>query len=391
MGEDWLKQNYIGTGPFMLTEYSQDLQGTFEKVPYDHWNKNGQVDVIKVIAVPEEATRVAMLQTGEADIAFISPKDMKWMREEGYMEISSGAAVQEGAMFTGNLWDDYNALTGESLRETIDLSGVYARDIQWVGNPWTPDDANNPPGIDDMEQARLVRTALAMAVDREAIIEYVLGGIGTPVHVNYMSTQDPNWNSKWEYPYDPEGAEALIEEAGYPSDGGTHFEIPLFVGPELGGGEGPAGEIGDAVAGYWEKIGVKTPVLKYAYAVFRPGLVGRTTVTPMLTSCDDGQEQYPWDWPKGLVQTTLTRGGFSCGFETPEIRDFYLRGAAEPDIAKRIAIANEYTDYMYHWALFPGYVSVPSLRFANPKSIASWDMEWGNATNHAENIVPVQR
>ena len=114
-------------------------------------------------------------------------------------------------------------------------------------------------------------------------------------------------------------------------DNGTRFQIPLFVGPELGGGEGPAGEIGDAIAGFWEDVGIRVEVLKYAYGVFRPGLVSRSTVVPMLTSCDDGKESYPFDWPKGLVQTTLTRGGFSCGFESPEILAWYEAAASEPD------------------------------------------------------------
>ena len=124
----------------------------------------------------------------------------------------------------------------------------------------------------------------------------------------------------------------MLDQAGYPADdNGTRFQIPLFVGPELGGGEGPAGEIGDAIAGFWEDVGVRVEVLKYAYGVFRPGLVSRSTVVPMLTSCDDGKESYPFDWPKGLVQTTLTRGGFSCGFESPEILAWYEAAASEPD------------------------------------------------------------
>jgi ABC-type transport system substrate-binding protein len=164
----------------------------------------------------------------------------------------------------------------------------------------------------------------------------------------------------------------------------------LFIGPELGGGEGPAGEIGDAIAGFWDKTGLKTKVLKYAYAVYRPGLVGRTSVTPFLTSCDDGKESYPWDWPKGLVMTTLTRGGFACGNESPEILNWYLQSSKEPDREKRIQISNQYLAYMHHWALAPGYVSVPQAYFANPNSIKTWPQHLGNSFNSPENIVPAR-
>jgi len=392
MGEQWMKKNFIGTGPFQVVEWKENLSGELEKVPYDHWMKNAEVEVLKVIAVPEEATRIAMLQTGEADIAYISPKDITRMAQLGYKAVDSGAGTQLGVFFAGNLWDDTNAQNGESLMETINLSGVYARDIEWVGNPWSPDDSNNPEGMNDMEQARLVRTALAVSVDREAIIEYALEGIGTPVYVDWFSTYSPYWDDKWKYDYDPDFAEALLDEAGFPRAGGDGYrlETPLFVGPELGGGEGPGGEIGDAIGGYWEKVGVKAPTLKYAYAVYRPGVVGRTTVTPYLTSCDEGVETWPWDWPKGLVITTLTRGGFSGGFESPEILEWYLESSKEASIEKRVAINNQVVEYLYHWALQPGYVSVPEERFVNTNSIESWEMEpglAGGSFNHPENIV----
>ena len=242
--------------------------------------------------------------------------------------------------------------------------------------------------MDDMEQARLVRQALARGVDREAINQYVVGGVGRPNHVTYFSTVNKHWDSKWEYPYDVAKANAMLDEAGYPKgDDGLRFQMPLFVGPELGGGAGPAGEIGDAIAGYWQELGLDVQVLKYAYGVFRPGLVSRTTVVPMLTGCDDGQETYPFDWPKGLVQTTLTRGGFSCGFESPEILGWYQAAAKEADMDKRVAINKEYAEYMHNWALFPGYITVPKAYFANPNHIKEWPMNLGNSYNSPENIV----
>lgn len=384
-GRDWLRDNFIGTGPFQLKDFKTGVSATFEKVPYDHWRKNAQINEFRVISVPEEATRIALLQTGETDVAFVDPKDLARMRQAGFIEVSAGQGQQEGVMFPGNLWETTNALTGEPI--DFPASGVYVREIQWTGNPFAPDDDNNPPGMTDMEQARLVRQALARAVDRDAIVEHVLGGVGDPVHVTYFSVNNANWDSAFEYPYSVAEANRLLDEAGYPKDGNTRFQMPLFVGPELGGGSGPAGEIGDAIAGFWQEVGIDVQVLKYAYAVFRPGLVSRTTVVPMLTGCDDGQESFPFDWPKGLVQTTLTRGGFSCGFESPEILNLYQAVKGEPDRAERIKLNKEYLEYMHNWALFPGFVTVPKAWFANPNHIAEWKMTLGNSYNSPENIV----
>ncbi len=385
-GREWLKDNFIGTGPYRVADFKSGTSVTLEKVDHDHWRADAAVDSFKVLAVPEEFTRVALLQNGEADVAFIDPKDLARMRRSGFSQVGAGQGIQEGVMFPGNLWETTNAITGEAI--DFAAHGVFVHDQIWIGNPHSPDDANNPAGIDDMEQARMVRHALARSVDRDAIVEHVLGGVGQPVHVTYFSTNNPNWDSSWEFPYDVGEANRLLDAAGYPvGDNGYRFEMPLFVGPELGGGEGPAGEIGDAIAGFWEDVGINVKVLKYAYGVFRPGLVSRSTIVPMLTSCDDGKESYPFDWPKGLVQTTLTRGGFSCGFESPEILAWYEAVAAEPDREERIRINKEYAEYMHHWALFPGYVTVPQAYFANPNYIASWDMHLGNSYNSPENIV----
>ncbi len=384
-GRDWLKDNFVGTGPFRVADFKSGTSVTLERVD-DHWRTTPSINTLRVLAVPEEFTRVALLQNGEADVAFIDPKDLARMAKSGFKQVGAGQGIQEGVMFPGNLWETTNALTGEAI--DFPSHGVFVREIPWVGNPHSPQDADNPTGIDDMEQARLVRHALARSVDRDAIVEHVLGGVGNPVHVTYFSTFNPNWESQYEFPYDPAEAGRMLDQAGYPADDdGTRFQIPLFVGPELGGGEGPAGEIGDAIAGFWEDIGVRVEVLKYAYGVFRPGLVSRSTVVPMLTSCDDGKESYPFDWPKGLVQTTLTRGGFSCGFESPDILAWYEAAASEPDREERIRINKEYLAYMHNWALFPGFVTVPQAYYANPNYIASWDMHLGNTYNSPENIV----
>jgi hypothetical protein len=74
------------------------------------------------------------------------------------------------------------------------------------------------------------------------------------------------------------------------------------------------------------------------------------------------------------VQSSLSRGGFSCGFETPEITDFYLRMASAPDQATATQAANEYLDYVYFWNLQPGVATIPSEVYYNPNKIAEWNM-----------------
>ena len=71
-------------------------------------------------------------------------------------------------------------------------------------------------GRDTRFESPLVRKAMNMAVNREAIIDRVLHGAGTPsagpIYPKFWSFD----STKPEYSYDPAGAAALLEAAGYP-------------------------------------------------------------------------------------------------------------------------------------------------------------------------------
>lgn len=389
-GEDWVREHIIATGPFQVVEWVQDNRVIVEKVPYNHWRGNAKIDKLVRLEVVEEATRISMLQTGEVDAADISLKSSPSLLQAGFKTASTGLGFQMGVFFSGNMWEEKHAITGEKLN----LTGHYVHDLPWIGNPFNPNDANNPQGIDDMEQARLVRQALARSIDRELINETLLSGQGWPVYVEYFDINNPRWQKKWEYPYDPAEAERLLDQAGYKRGAnGKRFEMSLYIGPELGGGQGISGEIGDAIAGFWQEVGLDVPVLKYAYASFRPTVVARSNAIPWLTSCDEGKSTWPWDWPKGLVMTSMTRGGFGCGFEDPFIAKKWLEVAKVADPNKRAEMNDEVVQHLFDQALGVGVVTVPQFIIYNPRSIASWEMSPALfvGVNDYENIVPAAR
>ena len=370
-GADWSRDHIVATGPYQPTLWERDSKLVIEAVD-NHYLLTPKTKRITIHEVPEASTRAAMLKTGEVEIANVEPKDSPQFMDAGFLVTNTGGNVQLGLFFSGNLWEKTHGRTGEPLTR-----GTYVHDLPWIGNPDDPA---------DMEQAREIRTAMALAFDREAINDALLSGLGKTVEVEYVPTDHPRFianGDRWVYGYDPDEAIRLIEKqdpdyqkgsADKSKLNGRAFEVSIYVGPELGGGPSVTGEVGDAAAGYWADIGLKTFVLKFSYQTFRPTVVGRTNTHPFLTSCDKGRGSNPWHFPKGLVQTSLTRGGFSCGFESPEILSFYQRTSVEQDKEKAKALVDEYLDYVYHWALQPGIVSVPENLIMNPKKVKSWDM-----------------
>ena len=397
-GDKWMIDNpLISTGPYHIIEWTQDDIGIVEPVPYDHWLINSQMDRITFREVTEESTKVALMETGEIDAASITLKNLPSMLAGGFKTKDNGLAFMEAVIFSGNLWETNNIITDAPL----DTAAVYMRDVPWVGNPGGVDlaktatlasaQASADAGtLNDFEEAILVRNALARAIDREAINDSLLNGLGFPIWNQVFSPTNENWQSKWEFPFDPGLAERMLDDSGNIMKGGKRFEIPLF-GPDFLNFAGQ--EIADAVSGFWDEIGVVTQVQKFAYSVYRPTIVARATTLPWVTPGDDGKSTWPWDWPKAQDHTSLTRGGYGIGVEIPFMAEKWLEIAGEPDIAKRIALNNLVMDYMFEMAIDVGVVALPSPITYNPNSIADWPMDPGlfASINKHEAIVPATR
>lgn len=385
MGHDWARDNVVATGPFEVESWDAESQVSIASryigTGQQHYlpELTPKSERVQFIQVPDPATRNALLRAGEVDAGVIDPAERGDAIRTGFLRTGTGNDRQLGVFFSGNLWEDVHAATGDPLPPKI----PFEVDWPWIGSPGLH---NGGAPFDDMEQARLIRRALAISIDRDLVNEALLDGLGQPAMVEYFSTSHPNWDPKWNYPYDPDEARRILSdeitadyEQGTADTGpgnlnGNAFEISVYAGPELGGGASITGEVTDAVAAFWAQLGLETFSLKFPYSSFRPTLVERTNTIPWVASCDKGGEANPWHFPKGLVQTTLTRGGFGCGFESPDIVDFYRRMATAPDVATATQAANEYLDYVYFWTLQPGVVVVPNDVYFNPKKIVAWPM-----------------
>ena len=94
-----------------------------------------------------------------------------------------------------------------------------------------------------------VRQALNYTIDRHTITKGLLGDIAAPTSEFRTSNGfDPAYVDH--YPYDPQKAKDLLKEAGYPNG----FTLTMLGASHMVTGGGP---LSQAVASYWQKIGVK--------------------------------------------------------------------------------------------------------------------------------------
>src|SRR5881397_1643254 len=137
VGADAFKQKPIGAGPYKLVRQEPGVR--IELEAFDGYYRPVNAKQLVMVAVPEAATRVAMLERGEADIVYNVP---------------------------GELITKVGKLPGVTLAPV--LSGSFF--IEFAGFQ----DPKNP------FHDKRVREAVSLAVDRRAMNQAETGGLGKP-------------------------------------------------------------------------------------------------------------------------------------------------------------------------------------------------------------------
>jgi peptide/nickel transport system substrate-binding protein len=218
VGEDEYARNPIHTGVYQWTDH---LKGDFIEMSYwgEHWREGVPLwESVLIKTIPEESTRIAALKAGEVDVINLSRERVTEIEEAGFRVYPRPGQVVIGFYFH-QMWEDV---------------------------PWADE---------------RVRKAMNIAIDREEIVEFIFAGRGSPGIVYPMPLSGEvyggwdRWGPKKDhYPYEPEEARALLEEAGY----GDGFEIKMHSYPRPDAPEGP--RLVEALAGYFEAIGISVEI-----------------------------------------------------------------------------------------------------------------------------------
>jgi ABC-type transport system substrate-binding protein len=381
MGRDWAFQNPIGTGPFQMESWTANdefVGSTFA----DYWDTGASFDGLSVKEIPEDSTRVALIKTDAVHI--IDPVPFSFLPGllESGLEPNSdnqGGATQ-AVTYSGNFWmfeypeNDNKERDGQPVTPR---PGFMPDDKHpWIGDPDDPA---------RMESARMVRHALSRAIDRELIVEEVLLGNGFPEYINFFSSALPEHKDEWIIPYDPDGAVAMLEEAGVPVEDFPAFQIYVQQLPNVNF------EVYDAVATMWINIGLDVTVDSTAYQAFRPRLVDREWNG--LTSCcawpGCGGPLLLMDQPRLAARegSTIGEGDWNPGFEVLEVMTYVNEVEANPlDKEARIAANIKEADFFYHWMLATGIVHADNPVWVNPEFVEGWQMEITGLFNNLETI-----
>jgi oligopeptide transport system substrate-binding protein len=174
-GDDWTTPpNVNGTGAFELTDVQADTQYTFERNE-DYVHGAPELERVVVSIVPDPAAQLARYKAGEFDVIYN-------LTAATYREVQAD----------------------EELREQFHSTPIL-RNV-WINM------RNDVPPFDDKN----VRLAFNHAIDKEALIEVALGGLGSPAHT-FLPPGLPGSVAEDRDPieFDPELARELLADAGY--------------------------------------------------------------------------------------------------------------------------------------------------------------------------------
>jgi len=219
-----LDRQPIGTGPFMFVGYQPDILLRHRVFP-EHWAGRQPIDNLVFSITPNPIVRLTKLKAGECQVmALPNPGDTA--------EIAANPALR-------------------LLRQEGFNIGYLALN------------ASRPP-FDDVR----VRRAINMAVDKGSIIEAVYQGAGA-VAKNPIPPTLWSYNETIKgYPYDPEKAQALLREAGFPQG----FSTDLWYMPVSRPYNPNAKRIAEMIQADLARIGVRARLVTHDWTTYRTKL-----------------------------------------------------------------------------------------------------------------------
>jgi len=209
----------VGTGPFQLQAYQKDAIIRYQAHP-DYWDGKAPIDTLVFAITPDASVRWQKLQAGECHVMpYPNPADIEAMQQH----------------------PDITVLEQEGLNV-----GYLAFN-------------NEKPPFDDVK----VRQALNMAINKQAIIDVVFQGAGT-VAKNPIPPIIWSYNDAVEdYPYDPEQAKALLEEAGV-----TELKTNIWAMPVQRPYNPNARRMAELIQADWAEVGVEAEIVSFEWGEY---------------------------------------------------------------------------------------------------------------------------
>lgn len=222
----------VGTGPFRFAGWRRGDRLTLARNT-DWWGPAPPLERVTYRFIADPSAALAALAAGDLDgyPAFPAPESVAALRRDPRFTVRVGPTE------------------GETILALNQRSGPLA-DVR-------------------------VRRALAHAVDRRAIIDAAMSGLGTPIGSHYPPGAPGYVDLTGVYPHDPARARALLAEAGYPDGFALTIKLPPLP---------YARRSGEVVAAQLAAVGVRVRLRDVEWAPWLDQVFGRNDFEATIVS-----------------------------------------------------------------------------------------------------------
>src|SRR5881409_3562060 len=309
VGDDGFRKHPIGAGPYKFVSHTPGVDVVLEAYT-GYWRRVPNVRRLVLKSVPDGSTRLAMLKTGEADIAVAldGPEGIEVKRDPRLQLVSS----RHASIF----WLEFAE--------------------QWdPKSPW---------------HDKRLRQAVNLALDRKTTNEAACLGFCPPAGVIVPRVMDFALQVE-PPPYDPQKAKQLLAEAGYPNglDAGDFVPIPPFFATA------------EAAVNFLNAVGIRVkmrPVERAAfYAAWQEKKLRGLFMTAVGNAGNAASRVEAFIYSKG----SHAYGGY------PDIDDLFLQQARERDVARREALLHRIQQLTIDRAIFAPIMDLRALNGVGPR------------------------
>jgi peptide/nickel transport system substrate-binding protein len=310
VGQSGFLQKPIGAGPYRLVSQEPGVRLEFEA--FADYYRPVHTKQLTMVSVPEAATRIAMLERGEADIIYNVSGEL-------IDRVKSNPKLMLAPIVSANFWLEF-------------------------------------PGFQDPKSPfhdKRVRQAISLAVDREAINQAECDGLGR-VDGNWIN-DDVEYGLPWSrWEHNVGKAKQLMAEAGFPNGFAVDWLTPV---PNYY-------SRGERIVSQLQAIGVRAKLQTIERGVFLKRLQGGLKEWPgvqiILNAARIGGTWSNW------YDSFMKCGGFNGKDRNcvPEIDDKFNQYLASVDAGERKRLAEE-----VQREILENYYFVPVFRHAAMQAI----------------------
>jgi len=217
---DEITRQPVGSGPFKFVSAEQDKEIIIARND-NYWGSKARLSRIRFTIVPDATTRALELRKGSADAAInaLTSDTVVALERESNLQIDRAPGTVLSYL-------------------AFNLRDPTLRDVR-------------------------VRQAIAYAVDRGPLLQYIWRGFAQPAQ-SILPRQSWAYDQNVAfYPHDPEKARQILDAAGYPAHDGIRFHLTMKTSPE---------ESTRLMAAVWQQqlreVGIALDIRTFEFATF---------------------------------------------------------------------------------------------------------------------------